>query len=159
MSSTIFRSAPVFGPADRFTVSLQQLIRKNPWFFLLPGDGDALIQPIWIDDLISCLVWANRDEKLANQVVQVGGPEALSFRQVVQMVMEAANMHRSFISISPSYLRLLSLWIEHSDRKFPVSTYWLDYLSMNRICPLDTLPKRFGLLPTRLSQHLDHLRG
>jgi len=39
----------------------------------------------------------------------------------------------------------------------PVSVYWLDYLSTNRTCALDTLPRVFNLLPSRFSQRLDYL--
>jgi uncharacterized protein YbjT (DUF2867 family) len=156
---TIFRSAPVYGPSDRFTVSLLNLIRRSPAIFLMPGKGETLVQPIWLEDLITCLAWAVNDPELNNQVVQVGGPEALPFREVVEMVMDAGGQRRIIIETPAAYLRMISLWIEHSDRQFPVSTFWLDYLSANRICALDTLPKRFGLIPARLSQHLDHLRG
>jgi uncharacterized protein YbjT (DUF2867 family) len=156
---TIFRSAPVFGPNDRFTTALAKLIRKAPWVFLMPGQGETLIQPIWIEDLIACLTWAIRDENLANQVISVGGPEALPFRQIIEMIMEASKLHRNIISFQPSILRLLSIWVEQSDERFPVSSFWLDYLAANRICPLDTLPTRFGLIPARISQHLDHLRN
>jgi hypothetical protein len=37
--------------------------------------------------------------------------------------------------------------------------YWLDYLAANRTTSLDTAPRVFGLLPSRLSQRLAYLEG
>ena len=41
----------------------------------------------------------------------------------------------------------------------PLSTYFLDYLRRARVCPVDALPREFGLLPERFAQRLDYLRA
>jgi NADH dehydrogenase len=40
---------------------------------------------------------------------------------------------------------------------FPISLFWLDYLAVDRTCPLDTLPRQFGLMPARFTHHLEYL--
>jgi hypothetical protein len=38
-----------------------------------------------------------------------------------------------------------------------ISTYWLDYIAVNRTCPVENLPRTFGLMPARFAYRLDYL--
>jgi uncharacterized protein YbjT (DUF2867 family) len=49
---TIFRSGIVYGPQDGFTTGLARLLSVSP-FFLTPGDGSTLLQPLWVEDLVT----------------------------------------------------------------------------------------------------------
>jgi uncharacterized protein YbjT (DUF2867 family) len=155
---TILRSAPVFGPGDQFTTALAKLFQQVPGFFFLPGKGDTLMQPIWVGDLVTVLGLALDDPASANQIFQVGGGEYLHFTEVASLVMAACGRHRRAISLNPAYLRILALWVESINPRFPLSLFWLDYLSVDRTCPLDVLPRQFGLIPARFSQMLGYLR-
>lgn len=154
---TIFRSAILYGPGDQFSTGIARLIRMNPFFFMLPGDGQSLIQPLWIDDLVAAMMIALEDPEMLNKLVHIGGAETLSFRQCVEIVMNRLGVRRVFLPVPPPYLRMLALWVEQPIRRFPLSIFWLDYLSADRTCGLDSLPRAFGLLPARFHQQLDHL--
>ena len=156
---TILRSAVIFGPDDGLTTGLARILHTVPFFFLMPGDGTTLLQPIWIEDLVTCLVWALEDAETSNRTIEVGGPEYLSFDQVVQLVMQTLDIRRSVINMRPPYLRGLTVLLESFFPKLPVSVYWLDYLAANRTCALDTVPRVFNLMPARLSQRLAYLQG
>jgi NADH dehydrogenase len=54
---TIMRAAIVYGRNDGFTTGLAQLLSSIPRFFLIPGDGESLLQPLWVEDLATCLTW------------------------------------------------------------------------------------------------------
>lgn len=155
---TIIRTAPVFGPGDVFTTGIAALLHAAPYFFLLPGDGRTLIQPIWVEDLATCLVWTLEDERTRRQTIEVGGPEYLTFRQAVQAVMQTLGLERQLVSMRPPYLRGLTLILEMMFPVLPVSVFWIDYLAVNRTCSLDTVPRTFGLLPSRFSSKLDYLK-
>jgi uncharacterized protein YbjT (DUF2867 family) len=155
---TIFRSAPIFGPRDQFTTSFAQVLRITPLVFLLPGDGSSLIQPIWIDDLVMSMVLSLEDSTTANTVFEVGGSEYFTFRHVIEMLMETTSLRRTLVSMKPAYLRMLALYAENASKKFPLSLFWLDYLSADRTCALDTLPRVFGLMPARFHQQLNYLQ-
>jgi NADH dehydrogenase len=156
---TILRTAIVFGPGDGFTTGLAQLLHGSPFFFLLPRGGETLIQPLWIEDLVVCLTWALDDENTRNRVYEIGGPEFMSLRQVVEEVMAHINVHRALLSVHPVYLRALTVLLEYILPNSPVSVYWLDYFATNRTCSLETIPRVFNLLPSRLSQRLAYLDG
>ena len=156
---TILRTAIVFGKNDGFTTGLAQLISSIPRFFFVPGDGESLLQPLWVEDLATCLVWALDDGRTNNQMYEIGGPEYLTFNQVVQTVIETLDIRRRLIHLRQPYLRALTVFLENLLPATPVSVYWLDYLATNRASNLDAIPRFFNLMPSRLSHRLAYLEG
>ncbi len=156
---TILRTAMVFGPGDGFTTGIAQLLEALPFGILMPGDGDVRIQPLWINDLVTCLVWGLDDEDTRNQIYDLGGPEYLSFREILEIIMAELGLKRAMIAVSPPYLRAMTVFFEYLLPMPPVSVYWLDYFATNRTCALDTIPRVFNLLPARFSQRLDFLQA
>ena len=71
--------------------------------------------------------------------------------------MQAVDANRRLISTRPPYLRGLTVFLESIFPGLPVSVYWLDYLATNRTCALDTIPRTFNLMPTRMLQNLSYL--
>jgi NADH dehydrogenase len=128
-------------------------------FFFLPDDGNTMLQPLWIEDLVTSLMWSYEEEDTRNQVYSIGGPEYITFRQVVESIVDAIGIRRRFVSIYPPYLRAMTVLMESLFPGLPTSVYWLDYLAVNRTCALDTIPRQFSLMPGRFKYHLDHLRG
>lgn len=155
---TILRTAAVFGPGDQFTTSLVSGLRRSPGIFVLPAGGKTVLQPLWVDDLVTCLDLASEDVELANQLHQIGGGEYLSFREIVKLVMEAAGVRRRLVSLSPAYLRMASLYLDQGLHFSPISIFWIDYLATDRTCPVDALPRLFGLMPARFAQQLTYLK-
>ena len=159
LNHTIIRSAIVYGPNDGLTTGLAHLMQALPFIYLSPGDGRTLLQPLWVEDLATCLVWALDDPQLHNRTVEIGGPEYLSFRQIVELVMETTRAQRIPVVVGPPYLRGLTVFLESIFPRLPISVFWLDYLAVNRTCALDTIPRVFNLIPSRMSQRLAYLRG
>jgi uncharacterized protein YbjT (DUF2867 family) len=158
VSYTIFRTAPVFGPGDQFTTGLAELLRVAPGIFLVPGDGHSLLQPIWIDDLIACLLTALDDPASVNRLYEVGGGEFLTFREILEIMMNATGFQRLAVNLQPAYIRMFSLWLEQTFPRFPISIFWLDYMATDRTCTIDALPRQFGVIPARFNQNLGYLR-
>jgi NADH dehydrogenase len=59
--------------------------------------------------------------------------------------------------VTPEFLRGLTLWIDQIYPKFPVSIFWLDYLAVDRITNLDSIPREFGLIPSRFKNQINYL--
>ena len=154
---TILRTAIVYGPYDHFTNGLGVLMNMLPGVFLVPGEGDSLLQPIWVEDLVTCLIWSLDNPNTLNQIISMGGPEYLSFKAILQTLMPVLGVKRWLLPVSPAFLRNLTALVEHTFPGFPVSVFWVDYLAADRTCSLDTLPRFFGLLPARFEQRLDYL--
>lgn len=158
LNYTIFRSGIAFGEGDYLTSGIAQLLVAIPLLFIVPGDGKTLIQPIWVEDLATVITWAIEDPNTLNQIYEIGGPEMLSFCEVVETVMEVMGKHKRLFYLPPPLLRGITIFLETSLPRSPVSVFWLDYLAVNHTCPIDTLPRVFQLKPSRLSQRLDYLK-
>lgn len=154
---TIFRTGLLFGIGDHFTTGIARLLSALPFFFLLPGGGSSLIQPLWVEDLTTCLLWSMEDARTINQTYQLGGPEYLSLRAVVQLVASRINAHRIYIPISPAYLRALTVVFEQTFSVFPVSVFWLDYLASDRTTAIDSVTRIFGLIPSTIESRIAYL--
>ncbi len=159
MDYTILRTALVFGPNDGFTTGLALLMHTQPLVFMVPGDGATLVQPLWVEDLATCLTWALDDDGTRNQTLDLGGPEYMTFDEVLEKIMYTIGIQRHIMHVRPPYLRGITVMLENLLPSLPVSVFWLDYLAANRTTALDTIPRVFNLMPSRLSQRLAYLRG
>ncbi len=156
---TIFRSAIAYGENDHFSTGLAFLLKVSPGFVMLPEAGQSLLQPIWVEDLVTAMTWSLELPLTLNRTIEIGGPEYLSFREICSLLIKTIKIRRAFVNVSPVFLNILTELIEIAIPRFPVSVFWLDYLATNRTTNLDILPGMFNLLPARMSQRLGHLEG
>ncbi len=155
---TIIRTAAIYGQGDHFTESFVRYIKALHGMVLLPGQGDSRIQPVWIEDLVTCLLLCMDDKRTAFQTLLLGGMEILTIRECVEMIMQETGKKKRIISIPPVWLRMMIIALEQWFPDFPRMYFWMDYLAEDRITTLDVLPREFGLMPARMSQNLSYLR-
>jgi NADH dehydrogenase len=153
---TIIRSSIVFGPEDRFTNNLARLMRAIPILFPIPSDGRSLLQPLWVEDLVTCLMWALQNSEMVNQTYEIGGGEYFTLRQVLETLMNVTNTRRLLVPLPTPYMRALFVMLD-SLPSFKLSTYWLDYVAVNRTCPVGNISRTFGLMPARFAYRLEYL--
>jgi uncharacterized protein YbjT (DUF2867 family) len=154
---TIFRTDAVFGKGDQFTEPIKKLLKITPGFFLVPGSNESMLQPLWINDLITTLVLSLTFPQTVNRIYSIGGIEILPYREIVSLIQKKIGTHRLLIPFPLGYLRSLTLWVDQIDKDFPISTFWLDTMAENRTAPLNLLPRDFGVMPARIHQMLDYL--
>jgi NADH dehydrogenase len=155
---TIFRTAIVYGPEDHFTTNLARLLQMSPGFFPLPASARAVIQPLWVEDLVTVLLWSLDNEAAANHTYEIGGSEYFTVRQIVEILMQVTHRPRMLFELHPVFMRALIVTLESFVPHYPASSFWLDYISINRTCPVDNLPRTFGLMPARFTYRLDYLK-
>jgi nucleoside-diphosphate-sugar epimerase len=81
---TIIRPTMIYGtPDDRNLWRLLQFLRRSP-VVPLPGGGSHLQQPVHVDDLAQAVVAGAQRDDAVGQAFDVAGPQALTFRQIVQ---------------------------------------------------------------------------
>jgi len=156
---TIFRSALAYGERDHFSNGLAFLLKVSPYFVMLPDDGSVLLQPIWVEDLVTIMTWSLEMPQTLNQIIEVGGPEYLCFKDICVMIAEKIKIKRGYQEVPPVFLNMLTEFLEIITPNFPSSVFWLDYLATNRTTAMDVLPRMFSLIPARMHQRLGHLEG
>jgi len=111
-----------------------------------------------VEDLITVLLWSLENPETVNQTYEIGGSEYFSVRQAIEIIMDVHQARRRLVPLSPVLLRALAVTLESFVPNFPVSSFWLDYAAISRTCPVDNLPRLFGLMPARFSYRLDYLK-
>jgi len=157
LNFSILRISDVFGAGDHLTNELANYVRAAPGIIPLPEGGETVLQPLWVEDLLSIIMLILEREAFDNSIKEVGGGEYLSLKEVLSLIRARIGKRKPFLPVAPAYLRLYNLWFKQSRRGFPLSTHWLDLFAINRTCPLDSVPRAFDLLPARFQNHLNHL--
>jgi NADH dehydrogenase len=88
----------VGGGQDVLINNIAFLLRRFPFFFI-PGDGSYGIQPVHVEDLAELAVEAVYSKE--NYVIDAVGPDAYTFKELVQMVGESISVKRLTISVPP----------------------------------------------------------
>lgn len=158
LNYTILRTGLVYGEGDAFTQNIVRLIRKFPLMIFVPGDGKMLTQPIWVDDLVTSMIWSLDLPETLNRVIEIGGPEHLTFTDIVETISNAIQKNPKTVGITPSNLAILTQLMQGLSKDFPMNKLWLDYLAENRVTSLDSMPRHFGINPARFAQQLDYLK-
>ena len=155
---TIFRTSVVYGAEDHFTTNLARLLQLAPVFFPLPGSTRAVLQPLWVEDLVTVLLWSLDNEATIDHVYEIGGSEYFTVRQIIEILMQVTHRPHILFELHPVLLRALIVTLESFVPGYPASSFWLDYIAINRTCAVDNLPQIFGLMPARFTYRLDYLK-
>jgi uncharacterized protein YbjT (DUF2867 family) len=154
---TILRTSLVYGPEDHFTNNLSRLIRNSFAIFPIPAGKRTVVQPVWVEDLVTCILWALENDNTVDKVLELGGSEFFTVQQIVENIMEVTHRRRILVPLNPIFLRALIVFVEGISPKFPISSFWLDYFAVNRTCAVDSMPRIFGLMPARFTYRLGYL--
>lgn len=155
---TLLRASAVYGPDDEWTMPMAMGLRSVPFIFPIPGDGRSRLQPLYVDDMVECLVRCLEDDATMGQTITVGGPQYMTFDDVVSEIMNATGVHRRRY-----YLRVPTAHtlVRITSRLFgrpPFSDSAVDLLSIGRTTALDSVSHHFGFQPARMSESLDYLK-
>jgi nucleoside-diphosphate-sugar epimerase len=157
LSFTIVRLTEVFGKRDHFISDFSKAIHYAPLVMPYPSGGKIALQPIWVNDVIACLMLILEEEPYDNRLIEIGGSEYYPIRKVLEIIKEKMRKRRLLFPIAPAYLRLINLWFKPYKGAFPLPSTWIDLLAMDRTCPLDSMSKYFRILPARFDHQLDFL--
>lgn len=149
ISYTIFRVSVLFGKGDNFSEHIAMLLRAFPTFFV-PGEGDVTLQPLWVEDLARCVTNSLENLEMIDRVVDLGGPELLAYRRIVQRVMTASNATRPIIGVPLLWHRAAAWFLDGFWARWPFTRYWVDMLATNRTSELGNVERFFGFRPARL---------
>ncbi|HUY60680.1 MAG TPA: NAD-dependent epimerase/dehydratase family protein [Candidatus Dormibacteraeota bacterium] len=160
----IVRSSVIFGPGDGFFRQLAGALRVPSPFLVIPGDGQALFQPIAVGDVARCLRAAVEEPARRHQVYEIGGPEHLTLEQIMRAV--AAATGRDWFLFSPrrplrvpvAALMPVGALMDRLLPNPPVTAQQLALLARVNATRLDAVPAAFGFDPEPLATHLQSLR-
>jgi NADH dehydrogenase len=133
---TIIRPTWIFGPRD---VSLNRFLgfARNLPFVPLTNTGRQRLAPVFIDDVARLAADSVADAAAANQVFELGGPEAMSMREIVARALRVARIGRPVLP-GPTLLLKLGAWPLRLLPEPPLTPDAVDFV--NQPAVVDTRP-------------------
>jgi NADH dehydrogenase len=96
--ATIMRPSIVFGPEDEFTNRFAALARISP-FLPLIGGGVTKMQPVYVGDVATAVANAVDGKTKVGATYELGGPEILSMREIMETILEITDRERMLVSL------------------------------------------------------------
>lgn len=161
LAYTIFRPSIIFGEDDNFINLLAKIARLTPVVPII-GSGRTKFQLISIENVVHCVIQSLGDKKTINQLIPLGGPEHLTYDQIVDTVIRKLKLRRLKIYIPVFALKPVVWVMERLMSHPPLTSAELAMLNLNNVTNLDAVSSVFSFTPQRLSEGitwLDHPKG
>ena len=152
LEQTVLRSSMVFGTPSGVLAGIRGSLRASRPFAILPGGGRGLFQPLWVEDLASCVLACLAGEEFNGRTYELGGPETWSYRELVGLAMRADGLRRLSVSMPLTLVLLAALWPRLIGREPLVTRTELRQLCMDNRTDPEVLPREFGVTPTPLTE-------
>jgi NADH dehydrogenase len=153
---TIVRPSWVYGPRDKTLNKFALFARLLP-FVPLPGPGTAKVQPVHVDDVGLVVARALKTPAAENQVIEVGGPQLLSFRQIVRIMLEVMGRRR-FVLPAPMPLAKLGAALLYRLPGRLLSPRAVDFANADGPADNRALRDLLGFQPRPLAEGISYLR-
>lgn len=107
----IFRPAIVFGPEDSFFNRFAAMARILPALPLI-GGGETRFQPVFVGDVAKATAAVVDGEAGAPAIYELGGPEVLTFRELMEFMLRAIGRRRLLVPLPFSLARAQATILE-----------------------------------------------
>lgn len=94
----ILRPSIIFGPEDQFFNRFASMARLSPLLPLI-GGGKNRFQPVYVADLGEAIAAAAAGVGKPGTVYEIGGPEVLTFRQLLDKTQTWAGRERGYVGM------------------------------------------------------------
>ena len=151
---TIIRPSVVFGRGDEFLNSLAALVRLFPMVPVI-SSGRNRLQPIWVDDLAQCIALSLSRHDLQGHTLELGGPEQLSYNQIVDSVARAMGKRRLRLHVPMWMMRIGVVLMQALMARPPINSEMLNMMRVRNVAELGMVEQTFGFTPAPLESNLD----
>jgi uncharacterized protein YbjT (DUF2867 family) len=155
---TILRPSLLFGEGDEFLNTLAGLVRVFPVVPVV-GSGRNRFQPIAAEDVARCVALALERPDLDGQTLEIGGPQELSYLEVLRLVARTLGKRRWRVNLPVWFMRLNVALLEKVQPRPPVTTEQLRLLPVRNVAQLDSVERVFGFTPRPLEGNIDYIRS
>ena len=147
----VLRPSLLFGRGDGFFNVVKTTLKWwSPGIVAIPGKGDARFQPLAVADLAIAVEKSLVDPERSGQVYEIGGPQHLSYRAIVDEVMAVTGMRRVKLGMPIPLISALTVVTDRVLPVFPVSHDQISSLQRPNYTEIDAFERTFGVSPRAL---------
>ena len=96
--AVVLRPSIMFGPEDSFFNRFAEMARFSPALPMI-GGGQTKFQPVYVGDVAEAVARAVDGKVAGGKVYDLGGPEVLSFRECMEIMLEVIERKRYLVTI------------------------------------------------------------
>jgi uncharacterized protein YbjT (DUF2867 family) len=130
-SATILRPSLMFGPEDQFTNRFAGLARMSPVLPLI--GGDTRMQPAYVGDVADAVADAVDGKTKPGATYELGGPEVLTMREIMQLILKITDRHRTLLPLSFGLARFQAFFLQFAPGAFKLTPDQVELLKTDNV--------------------------
>ena len=130
--ATILRPSLVFGPEDQFTNRFASLARMSPMLPLI-GGGVTRLQPVYVGDVATAVADAVDGKTTAGAIYELGGPEVLTMREIMEIILATIERRRMLVSLSFGLAKLQALFLQFAPGPLKLTPDQVELLRVDNV--------------------------
>lgn len=148
VAGTILRFSLVLAEEGGVLDDFDRQAKFGP-FMIVPGTGQAHMQPILREDAARCVVEAIGKPELLGKIIALGGPEVVTFETILDWYMQARGIKKRKLKL-PAPLLLPGAIVMEALFKDPIVTAdEINTIQLDNVADgLDSVTSNFGWRPT-----------
>jgi len=144
-----------FGQGAAFFKGLADLIKGMPLVVPVVGSGNLKFQPIWVEDVTTCVLkMAQEPAEYDGRVIEVGGPETLTYNQILDLLMHNLHANRIKAPGPKPLVKLGAAMMSAVMSKPPITPAAVELFDFDNTTDLDSVERNFGFVPLSFRAYL-----
>lgn len=131
-SATVLRPSVMFGPEDEFANRFAALARMSPVLPLI-GGGETKMQPAYAGDVATAVADAVDGKTKAGAVYELGGPEVLSMREIMQLILRVIERERPLVPLPFGLARFKAMFLQFAPGALKLTPDKVELLKVDNV--------------------------
>jgi len=154
--AVILRPSLLFGPEDQFTNRFAALARLAPALPLV-GGGTTKMQPVYVGDVAAAIADAVDGKAKAGATYELGCPEVLTFREIIELILEITDRKRMLVPLPFGLAKLQSYFLQFAPGALKLTPDQVELLRTDNV--VSDAAKAAGLTLEGLGVTPDSIEG
>ncbi len=146
VAGTILRFSIIIGEDGGIVKDFERAL-VGP-FAMIPGSGQAQIQPILREDAARCIVEAVAKPELLGKIVELGGPEVVTYETIFDWFLQARHVKKAKLKMPTAMLLPAAIAMEAVMVNPPITPDEVNLIQQpNLAAGIDSISSQFGWRP------------
>jgi NADH dehydrogenase len=118
-------------------------------FAIIPGSGQAKLQPILREDAARCIVEAVSKPELLGHIVELGGPEVVTYESIFDWFLQARGIKKAKLKLPVPLLTIPAIAMEAVSQDPAVTPDEVNMIQLDNLADgIDSVSSHFGWRPS-----------
>lgn len=141
MPYTLLRPSWTYGPGDH-ALNRFVLFAKYLPFMPIIGNGQARIQPVFVEDVAHLVTRCLKEPKAKGQILEIGGPEILTMDEINRRLLKILGKRRPLVHHPKSFMKFVASFLQFLPGP-PLNPEAIDFVTMDGLVDMQSLKRLF----------------